>query len=54
MLVLSPPAALRQGIAREAVNHIVAVVFVVPVAARGPQTGNRAGGCRLCSRRSRC
>jgi hypothetical protein len=39
-----PPAALRQGIAREAVDHEVAVVDVVGlVATHGPQTGNRAG-----------
>jgi hypothetical protein len=31
MLILSPPAALRQGIAREAVDHEVAVVDGVEV-----------------------
>jgi hypothetical protein len=59
-LLQSPPAALRQGIARKAVDHVdvvavqvVEVKVLAPVAARGPQTGNRAGGCRPCSR-SRC
>jgi hypothetical protein len=50
-LLLSPPAALRQGNARTAVghvvhdevlapvDHVVNVEFFVPVTTRGPQTG---------------
>jgi hypothetical protein len=34
----SPPAALRQGIARAAVDHVVAVEVLAPVTTRGPQT----------------
>jgi hypothetical protein len=43
-LFQSPPAALRQGIARRAVDHVVDVEVLVPVTTRGPQTGNRADG----------
>jgi hypothetical protein len=49
----SPPAALSQGVARAAVDHVVVVGVLAPVTTRGPQTGNRAGGCQLCGR-SRC
>jgi hypothetical protein len=47
--VASPPAALRQGIARAAVDHVVGIEVLAPVTTRGPQTGSRAGGCRPCS-----
>jgi hypothetical protein len=46
----SPPAALRQGIAQGAVDHVVGIEVLAPVPTRGPQTGNRAGGSRPCSR----
>jgi hypothetical protein len=43
-LLQSPPAALRQGIPRTAVDHVVDVDVLAPVTSRGPQTGNRADG----------
>jgi hypothetical protein len=45
-LFQSPPAALRQGIARAAVDHVVDVAVLAPVTIRGPQTGKRADGSR--------
>jgi hypothetical protein len=51
----SPPAALSQGIARTAVDHVVVVEVLAPITTRGPQSGYRAGGSRPCSRsRSTC
>jgi hypothetical protein len=45
-LFQSPPAALRQGIARTAVDQEVEVGVLAPVTTRSPQTGNRAAGSR--------
>jgi hypothetical protein len=51
--ILSPPTALRQGVARAAFDLVVHVVSVPiqSLTARGPQTGYCAGGIRP---RSRC
>jgi hypothetical protein len=39
-LLQSPPAALRQGIARAAVDHVVEDEVLAPVTTRGPDREN--------------